>query len=149
VDCLTSSLRRLRSLAALDAPERRLALGAVWRLAAVSILLRWVPFARLRAFIERRERIAGREAVSPHSVRRAVSRAERTIPRSSCLARALVGEWLLRSGGQEARLTIGVAAGPGAMLDAHAWVESGGVVVAGDEDIGRYRKLASFEGRSR
>lgn len=60
-----------------------------------------------------------------------------------------MAERLLRQGGHSARLSIGVAdaAPPGesrVTLDAHAWVESGGVLVTGDDPRGRYRVLATF-----
>lgn len=70
------------------------------------------------------------------------------MPGATCLARALAAEWLLRRGGHDARLTIGVASGRNASLDAHAWVESGGIVVAGD-DIRRYQRLATFDAGAR
>jgi len=85
----------------------------------------------------------------PLAVRRAVLRAARSLPASSCLAQSLVAERLLRRGGSDARLTIGVAPVSAAnaervTLDAHAWVESGGVLVTGDDPHERYRILATF-----
>ena len=74
-------------------------------------------------------------------------RAERTLPGSTCLARSLAAEWLLHEQGLGAKLVIGVAtATPGAKLplDAHAWVESEGLVIAGDGELDRYAALVSF-----
>jgi hypothetical protein len=145
-------LRRLRSFAALPAPERGLALRAIGWLALARAALVVVSFARLRRWIESRDAPprAATQADWPQFVRRAVTRAARTLPGSTCLARALVAEWLLRVGGHPARLTIGVVRGQvsGAerALDAHAWVESGGVLVAGDADLERYTHLATFGG---
>ena len=76
-----------------------------------------------------------------------MSRAERTLPGSTCLARSLAAEWLLRAQGLDAKLSIGVAtAAPSAALplDAHAWVESEGLVIAGDGELDRYAALVSF-----
>jgi hypothetical protein len=145
-------LRRLLSFAALPAPERGLALRAIGWLALARAALVLVSFARLRRWIESRDP-PPRPAAQPDwplFVRRAVLRAARTLPGSTCLARSLVAERLLRAGGHAARLTIGVAPGPvsGAerALDAHAWVESGGVLVAGDAELERYTQLATFGG---
>lgn len=124
-------------------------MAALSCLAAAVVAVQTVPLGRLRAFIERRRVTARRGDDWPRAVRRAMNRAARTIPGSTCLARALAAEWLLRGGGHDALLTIGVARGQGASLDAHAWVESGGVVVAGDDQLGRYQPLATFDTRAR
>jgi hypothetical protein len=145
-------LRRLRSFAALSALERGLALRAIGWLALTRAALVLVSFGRLRRWVERGDlpRRPSAPADWPRSVRRAVSRAARTLPGSTCLAQSLVAERLLRAGGHAARLTLGVARGPvsGAErgLDAHAWVESGGVLVAGDAELERYTQLATFGG---
>lgn len=88
-----------------------------------------------------------------------MSRAGRTLPGSSCLARSLAAARLLRAGGHEATLTIGVARGQGIagdhatgsatgdrILDAHAWASSDGLLVAGDAELERYLPLARFRG---
>lgn len=82
----------------------------------------------------------------PSRVRRAMKRAQRTMPSTTCLARALAAEYLLRSGGHQAALTIGVAKGAAGdpPLDAHAWVESGGMVIAGDGELDRYAALLRY-----
>lgn len=145
------SLRgRLRNFAALPAVERGLALRAIGWLLLTRAALVVVPFARLRRWVEARGAAARVAAPDwPMLVRRAVLRAARTIPGSTCLARSLVAERLLRAGGHQARLTIGVARGALARaelgLEAHAWVESGGVLVAGDDaDVERYADLVRF-----
>lgn len=112
------------------------------------IALRVVPFAWIRGWIDRTARPpAPLHDGWPLAVRRAVQRAARTFPGSRCLARALAAEKLLREGGHETTLTIGVAKGdPGSPpLDAHAWVESRGFVVAGDGELERYATLVRFE----
>ena len=82
----------------------------------------------------------------PSEVRRAMMRAQRTMPSSTCLARSLAAEYLLRSAGHQAALTIGVARGTlgDPPLDAHAWVECGGVVIAGDGELDRYAALLRY-----
>jgi hypothetical protein len=143
----------------MDPAERTLALGALVRLIAVRIALGTVSFARIRDFIDNRPVRAtpptsdGERRAGALVVRRAMIRAQRTLPGSSCLARSLAAELMLRERGLPATLRIGVAdfaeprmstrAAPVA-LDAHAWVESGSVLVAGDADLERYTALASF-----
>ena len=145
MDSLSGHLRRLRSFLALSVPERGLAVRAIWWLAIARIVIHRVSIARLRQWIDGVG--PGRRPTDPLSVRRAVLRAARTLPGSSCLAQSVAAEVLLRAGGQPARLTIGVdgsrTAGA-ASVDAHAWVESGGVLVAGDGPIDRYRELVRF-----
>ena len=122
---------------------------ALLRLTTTRGLLRLVRFDRVRRFLDSRPR--GTAPADPRAaarrVRRAMSRAERTLPGSTCLARSVAAEWLLREQGLSARLSIGVAtATPGAdvALDAHAWVESEGLVIAGDGELDRYAALVSF-----
>ena len=144
---------RIATFFKMPAPERRLALRALGWLVVMRAALRVMSFTTIRRFVESR---SGSSAAShadwPRAVRRAGQRAARTLPGSSCLARSLVGELLLRRGGHPATLRIGVAALPvaeavgttRAELDAHAWVESGGLLVAGDADLSRYTELARF-----
>jgi len=153
---LKSFRARLRSFGALPAVERRLALRAIGWLVAARAALAVMPFARLQRWVESgatSRRAGSPGAVSaewPHLVRRAVLRAARTMPGSTCLALSLVAERLLRVGGHPARLTLGVVhgplAGPERALEAHAWVESGGIVVAGDAGLDRFAPLATFGG---
>ena len=112
--------------------------------------LRLFSFNRVHALTAGRSRDGARCREDwPLSVRRAVLRASRSLPGSSCLAQSLVAERLLREGGHGARLSIGVANRGGSIaspiaLDAHAWVESGGVLVTGDDPHEQYRVLATF-----
>jgi hypothetical protein len=138
-------LRRLRSLGGLEAGERRLALRAIAWMLRCRVQLRVGGFARLRARIEGIG--ATGESATAEEVRRAIRRAARTLPGSSCLSQSLSAEALLRSAGLPARLTIGVAApanGATPSLDAHAWVVSAGIVVAGEGELGRYRQLLAY-----
>ena len=138
--------QRFSNLVRLPVAERRLALRAVAVLFALRIALRLLPFARVRAMVDR---FAGHPAAIPNddfarAVRRAVDRAVRTVPGSACLARALTADLMLRRSGVASRMTIGVALG-GQRLDAHAWVESAGVLVTGGNvDLSRYRALNVF-----
>jgi hypothetical protein len=138
---------RLRSLARLPADERRLALRAIGTLSAVRLFLWLLPFGRVRGLVERWGRAAKAtpDPAFARAVRRAVDRSARSIPGSACLAQALTAELMLRRAGRPARVCIGVAPG-GQPLDAHAWVESAGIVVAGEnERLDAYRTIVVFD----
>lgn len=122
-----------------------MAVRALWALLLVRMGLVLLPFRPLRAAIERAGPADGSEDFdTARAVRRAVDRAARTIPGSTCLARAFAAEVLLRRAGSRVRSSIGVSAG-GSPLSAHAWAESAGVLVAGDAaDLDRYTTLLVF-----
>lgn len=135
-------LRRLRSFLALPAFERGLALRALGWLFVLTLATRRLSFPRVRQLVERRPPGPRRSDEWPRAVRRAMKRAERSLPGSTCLTRALTAELLLRRGGHPARLSIGVASGAaGIPLDAHAWVESGSLVVTGDAALPSYAPI--------
>ncbi len=137
---------RLRSYAQLPREERRLSVRALWWIAVARAGLFLFAFTRVRAFTSRVARPgAASPAEWPQLVRRAVIRASRSLPGSTCLAQSLAAERLLLQGGCDARLSIGVAPGGSRRsLDAHAWVESGGVLVTGDDQHERYELLATL-----
>ncbi|MBI2407095.1 MAG: lasso peptide biosynthesis B2 protein [Gemmatimonadetes bacterium] len=138
--------------AKLPAQDRRLALSALATLASTRLTLAVLPFRRVRVIIDRWSTRGARSTtggVSPLDVRRAVARATPFVPGSTCLARALAAEVILRRHELPVRLTIGVAPGegPGASsLNAHAWTVSAGVMVTGSRvDLDSYRPLVTFE----
>jgi hypothetical protein len=143
----------------MEPAERTMALGALVRLTTMRAALAMVSFARIRAYIDAHASgglpVAsdGDRRAGALAVRRAIIRAQRTLPGSTCLARSLAAELMLRERGLPATLRIGVADPAESRmstrptpvaLDAHAWVESGAVLVAGDADLERYTALASF-----
>ncbi|MFI5232330.1 MAG: lasso peptide biosynthesis B2 protein [Gemmatimonadales bacterium] len=148
-------LTRLHNFSRLPAAEKTLAARALGWLVLTRAGLRLLSFNRVHVLIAGRAPAEMRAGDAwPRAVRRAVLRAARSLPGSSCLAQSLVAERLLRAGGSRARLSIGVAPAdatigqaphaPRVTLDAHAWVESGGVLVTGDDPHERYRILATF-----
>jgi hypothetical protein len=143
-------LTRLRNYSRLPPAEKALAVRAIVWLVLARVALRLFPFDRARASIaEARPADAHADDAWPRMVRRAVLRAARSLPGSTCLAQSLVAERLLHQGGSPAKLRIGVAPAvtgyaPRVTLDAHAWVESGGMLVTGDDPHGRYQVLATF-----
>lgn len=77
------------------------------------------------------------------AIARAVHRAARlSIVRPSCLTRAAVIGRLLSREGLDARLTIGVSRDPFA---AHAWLEHGGLMLAGESPARTYAPLCCID----
>jgi len=128
------SWRRWRRLAPADRDLRRRAFVLLAAARAGAPLLGLEPLRRrLRA-------LAGRSPArdaNPGAVGRAVESAALRLPGSRCLARALAAEALLLRHGLPATLRLGVARDGGAGIEAHAWVLSGGVAVAGGGDLAR------------
>ena len=58
-------------------------------------------------------------------------------------ARALAAESLLHREGHPSTRSLGVRFDDGRQLRAHAWVESGGIAVAGGDDAAHYHPLAA------
>ncbi|MDA1081242.1 MAG: lasso peptide biosynthesis B2 protein [Gemmatimonadetes bacterium] len=123
-------LPRLRSALALDRDELALSVRAIGLLVAARIRIAISGFPSLRRALEAAPAGRRRGDGFPAAVRRAISRAARTVPGSRCLPQAVVAYRLLRAGGHPAELTLGVRkdqAVPNG-LDAHAWVSSGTTV---------------------
>ena len=72
---------------------------------------------------------------------RRIERAAWFVPHATCLVRVLAGAQLFAARGQRADVVIGVRRRAG-LLEAHAWLESGGQVVLGDvQDLTSYHPL--------
>ncbi|HZS33220.1 MAG TPA: lasso peptide biosynthesis B2 protein [Methylomirabilota bacterium] len=137
---------RLRKFLHLPAAERRLLLAAVWLLALVRVALWAMPFRQLYGRVQARARPGARPTMPAERVIWAVTAADRFVPRSTCLVRALAGQILLARCGHASELRLGVAGG-GAAFEAHAWLEHDGRVLLGGPVEGRYTPLPSLHGR--
>lgn len=126
-----------------------MALRAIALLGGVRVALRTVPFLRLQRWTAGPKAPYVDAARGPREVRRAVIRATRTLPGSTCLAQSLVAQRLLSHAGYPSALHIGVArpatASERRAIEAHAWLESGGIVVAGDGELARFAKIPAFD----
>jgi hypothetical protein len=85
----------------------------------------------------------------PHFIRR-VARAmrltSRLVPGATCLTQALAAQILLGQRGYHLQLRIGVAKDGGGRLEAHAWLESQGMVVIGQSaDPSRFTPLPPLD----
>lgn len=144
---LRSPLRSARSALRLDRRARGEALRALGWLLIVRALLATVPYSAVRRILDRFTRPRrSHTPIDPPALARAVERAARVLPRSRCLARGLTAEYLLRSNGWSAELTLGVAVGEAGQLRAHAWVRSGDLLVTGGDGIERFAPLAPPRG---
>ncbi len=100
-----------------------------------------VSYARLGRVGAAAERAFGRAPrqrnPEPRALGLAVQRAARVLPwHSTCLARALATQVLLRRRGVPSRIVFGVRRSPAREFEAHAWVEYDGAIVIGDDVTG-------------
>jgi hypothetical protein len=121
-----------RKFLGLSPAERRFFLGATFLLPVVALALRFVGLRRCQAALARltpEARPAARPNRRAADAARMVLAASRHSPcRADCLRRALVLWWLLRRAGLPGEMRIGVRKRDG-QLEAHAWVESGGLAL--------------------
>lgn len=118
---------------------------AVVTLAAVSMVLRVMPFRRAIRF--------GSVPLRPRRPKRtladdaawAVRAATRRLPwRNVCIHEGLAMQRMLRRGGVDALLHYGAAHDGDGKLQAHVWVSVDGVAVIGGEVASRFREVAVF-----
>jgi hypothetical protein len=137
-------VRRLARFCQLPPEERRL-------LPIVAVLLGLARLGVSQAGVPRTRRLATRlvprSSLQPQRLADLVGVACQVLPGvTPCLSRAIVLEALLVGAGHAAELRVGVAPLIGReRLDAHAWVELGGLAVA--EDPSRYTALPLFGAR--
>jgi hypothetical protein len=106
--------------------ERRLLLRSSALLLAVTLGLRLMPLVSLQKVARRavrRGRAHSGDRPSPDTVIWAVTATSRYLPRSTCLARALVLQTLLEVYGWSSRLRVGFGRAADGSLAGHAWVE--------------------------
>ena len=128
-------------------PGERVILGQAWALFLLAELaLRILPFRRLLALSDKvflKGRGEPALELLPSAARLAwlVEVAGRYTPmRATCLKKALVLSWLLGRTGTQTELQIGIARYEGT-FKAHAWLNYGGQVILGHQQIERYETL--------
>lgn len=114
-------------------------------LVVIRLGLCFLPFQTLRRILARWAKATNpsekNNRVPLNHVIRAVERASRYLPmKGTCLMQALAAQTLLSQAGYPARLSIGVKRDKGRKFEAHAWLESEGVVVVG----GRVPELEGY-----
>jgi hypothetical protein len=143
-----SLVSRLRTASSLPADEIALALRAMIGLVRARAELALAGFDRIRRGLEPVPD-SGTDLVRARAVRRAVERAARTVPGSTCLPRAIVAARMLRDAGVRAEIVIGVDRAAGSrVVDAHAWVRMGDFIVTGDDEAARFTALSATPARS-
>lgn len=142
---------------------RRLAAGplepwllgqAVLAVAAVRLGLSVLSFGTFRRVFRVQPPRAPRGDMRPadstdettRAVVRAVTRAGRMVPRSTCLVQAVAARTLLTRRQQPAELRIGVARSDAGRLEAHAWLERDGRVILGGPTTDRFAPLPALDG---
>jgi hypothetical protein len=135
---ITRSVRRLSRRERLDAARAWL-----WLVAARTGLtcLPYGSIARLVVRIPARHRT--RDETSPERCARAIRRASRFVPGSSCLPQAIAAQCLLRREGWTSQIVFGVAQDKDGDLEAHAWLSNDGRIVVGGEPADHYTPLAA------
>ena len=135
--------RQIAKLRGLSGRERGILLRALVLLPLARAALRVFGLRRVTRWLDAPARAPRAGAVAAARIGALVATAAGHAPfGSSCLARSLVLSWLLRREGIDGELRIGVRL-VDAGLDAHAWVESGGVPLNEPADVAaRYTALA-------
>ena len=131
--------------------ERRLLAEAAVAHLSVALLVRVLPFGRVRQLLDRVAALGALRCdeentdVDPDArVIRAVQSVSSVLPGATCLTEALVAGMLLRRRHRETTLCFGVAreSSDGRPFDAHAWLERNRATILGARAI-VYDPLAS------
>ena len=138
-------MQLLRKWFTLRLLEWRLLMEALLLLVTMRAVLWFWPWPAVQLLVQHYSTRQARSTAIP-SVERmawAITTVRRFVPRATCLTQALAMCTLLERYGYPALLQIGVARHSRDRLEAHAWVESDGVVVLGgtSEFLARYTQL--------
>jgi hypothetical protein len=143
-------MRVLHKFTCLPPADRRLLVTAAIVLGLVGAALRLVSFKKLLHLTEEFSHTTShRQNPFPPSSERitwAVAAVSRRIPfLSRCLTQAVAAKILLTRCGHPALMRIGVSRNENGRLEAHAWVESQGVVVIGAPAVDHFIPLSSID----
>ena len=147
-------MRQIAKFFALPGSDRRLLLRTIAPLIAMRAATWTLTFARVRRLAEAMSRPVRADAQairpSPDRVAWATASMSRVVPGGgNCLLRALATGILLKRYGYPSELKIGVTKPVGGRFEAHAWLESDGVVLVGDFQLDRYVPLAAADSVAR
>jgi hypothetical protein len=124
-------IRRARHFLSLAADEQRAYLMIVWWLFVIRLTLNLTDFEQLKKFVSRQTvRRASAPSLSLTRLAAIIQNAGRRVP-STCLSRSLAGAIVLARFGYPSKIQIGVATDQD--FQAHAWLESGGMVITEPE----------------
>ncbi len=144
---------KLHKFFGLTSEERRLLLTAAFLVGLVRVGLWLLPFPTVRRLLGRLRRPAGADRrsdeLSSERIAWAVDVAGKRIPGGgNCLVQAFATQVLLDRRRRTSRLRIGVAKDAQGNLEAHAWVESDGIVIIGGSDVSRFVAFPAMEGET-
>jgi hypothetical protein len=143
-------MKKAAKFLALPASERALLFRALTAILAMRAGVSMLSFERVRRLADAmgRARADSPGARSngalppPARIAWAVATAGRAVPGGrNCLVCALATGIMLKRYGYPSELKIGIAKPADGRFGAHAWLESGGVVVVGDFELDRYVPL--------
>lgn len=146
----------LAKLMALPAPDRALLFKSLTPLVAMRVGLWTMPYAKVRKIADWMSgrgalRVDGADAKpSRERIGWAVATMSRVVPNGiNCLVRAMATEIMLKRFGYASTLKFGVVKPGDGHLEAHAWLESDGIVVIGDFQLDRFVTLQGTDPTAR
>ena len=139
-------MKKIVKFFALPAPDRALLFQALAAILAMRAGVWTLPFARTRRLADAMSHPMRADSSgvrpSPEKIAWAVATASRAVPSGgNCLVRALATGIVLKRYRYPSELKIGVKKPLDGHFGAHAWLESGGIVVIGDFELDRYVPL--------
>lgn len=143
-------MKLINKFMALPASDQALLFKSLTPLVAMRFGLWTLPYTRVRVIADwmtAHGRTSSRTNASDTKPSRekiawAVATASRIVPGgSNCLVRAMATEIILKRYGYASTLKIGVAKPAAGQFEAHAWLESDGIVVIGDFQLDRFVPL--------
>ena len=141
-----SPLHLMRQFRTRNFEERKLFIRGLFLVVVIRIALWTVPFRLTHEWVDRFQRPTGpRQDLDRRTIRLAVWAVEaagRRMPGATCLTQSMALQILLGRMGQQTRLRLGVAKGQSGEIEAHAWVEAQGRIIAGNTVNGFHRYAA-------
>jgi hypothetical protein len=128
----------------LEWADKWLFIRAVFWLAVVRIVLLFMPFRRLfeNQTVDSRSVAVDADPEFLRRVTYAVSSAANHVPwRSDCFPQTIAARVLLKRRGYESIIHVGVERVGEDMLNGHAWLTCGDIVVTGGSELHRYTEL--------
>ena len=127
-------MRRLARFFQLSWQEQGLLLESFFFIGLATLAVAMLPFSMLQRWSLRRPIRAKMKSVPESQISWAIAAAGRRVPASTCLAQALAAQVIMRRCGYHPVIRVGVCKGDAGDFGAHAWVESGGTVIAGGSE---------------
>ena len=144
--------KRAARLRELELRDWALLAESFFMVATVRTALWLFPFGKVLAAVRRSVGRSAKQEVSREQVKRVtwgVSVASRFVVAASCLTQALAAKVMLHRRGIGSTLHMGVAKPEPAAFAGHAWLESDGDIVLGNEDLDHYTEVFVWDGETR